>query len=268
MKYTYLGVKVFPGRILEGFLPPTPPLMLLFPSPVKVGISASQAFVLRSVDKLRGLSDAETKLSGRAVLLFPVTVAESKSGSRAVPLPEYEPTGTGKPGPATACEISVLLSKMRFSFCMGSSSVPAALELGIAEEVPVPLASLETCMTGVLLVVIKRSETDAEGTTLFPPGTSGCKPEPVTACGILLLLSKLEFSPSKGSLIWSLGVPAILELGIAEEVSVPLASLEACMTILLPVVIEKSETDTEGTALFRDTEDKVSLTYRHLRCSK
>lgn len=86
--------------------------MLLFP--VKVGTFAAQVFMLRSMDKLTSLSDAETKLGGRAVLLFPVAVAESKSGSRAVPLPEYEPTGTCKPGPVTVCEISVLWSKLEF----------------------------------------------------------------------------------------------------------------------------------------------------------
>lgn len=152
----------------------------------------------------------------------------------------------------------MLWSKLEFSLSKGSQSqslgVPAALELGIV-EVPVLLASLEASMTGLLPIEL---ETDTEGTTLFPPGT--CKPGAVTACGISVLLSKLEFSLSKGSLIRSLGVPAALELGIAEEVPVLLASLEACMT----VVIEKSESDREGTMLFADTEDKVSLTYRHL----
>ena len=70
----YLGVEVFPGRILVGFLPPTPPLMLLFP--VAVGTFAAKASVLRSesIDKLTSLSVAVSKSGSMTVLLFPVTV--------------------------------------------------------------------------------------------------------------------------------------------------------------------------------------------------
>jgi hypothetical protein len=60
---------------------------------------------------------------------------------------------------------------------------------------------------------------------------------------------------------------ATLELGIVEEVSALLASLEARMRVLPPVAIERSESeteDTEATMLFRDTEDKGFLTYRQL----
>ena len=58
---------------------------------------------------------------------------------------------------------------------------------------------------------------------------------------------------------------AALELGIVEEVSALLSSLEARMRVLPPVAIERSETeDTEATMLFRDTEDKGFLTYHQL----
>jgi len=236
-------------------LPPTPPLMLLFPA--AVGIFAAKVLVLCSIDKLTSLSVAESRSGSMAVLLFPVTVgtfvakafvlcsidveeptdlsvAKSKSGSRAVPPPEYEPTGTCEPGPTNgggavpACEISVLLSKLEFSLSGGSPrssndvvdtsvialatalelgiALAAALELGIAEVVVVPLASLEVC---------------------------------------------IRVSASV----------AALELGIAEVV---LASLEVCMRVLLPVVIELEREDPEATTLFRDTasdaEDKVFST--------
>lgn len=253
----YLGVKVFPGRILEGFLPPTPPLALLFP--VADGIFAAKPLELCSIGKLTRLSVAESKSGSMAVLLFPVTVgtfvakafvlcsidveeeseeptglsvAESKSGNRLFP-PEYEPMGTCEPRPMngavtaiTACEISVLLSKLEFSLSGGSPrllsndvidtsvvALAAALELGVAEVVLVPLASLEVCMRVSASV-------------------------------------------------------AASELGIEEVVLVLLASLEVCMRVLLPVVIESEREDTETTTLSRDTasdaEDKVFTTYHQL----
>src|SRR5208282_5097379 len=99
-------------------------------------------------------------------------VAESKSGGRTVPPPEYEPTGTCEPGPmngaVTACEISVLLPKLEFSLSGGSPrssgnnvvdtsviALGATLGLGIAEVVLVLLASLEVCMRVSASVVIE-----------------------------------------------------------------------------------------------------------------
>jgi hypothetical protein len=254
----YLGVKVFPGRILEGFLPPTPPLALLFP--VADGIFAAKALELCSIGKLTRLSVAESKSGSMAVLLFPVTVgtfvakafvlcsidveeeseeptglsvAESRSGSRAVPPPEYEPTGTCEPGPMNgavtaiiACEISVLLSKLQFSLSRGS---PRSLSNDVTDTSVVALAgALELGIAEVVLV-------------------------PLASLEVCMRVSASVTAS---------------ELGIEEVVLVLLASLEVCMRVLLPVVIESEREDTEATTLSRDTasdaEDKVFTTYHQL----
>ena len=121
----YLGVKVFPGRILAGFLLPTPPFMLLsflvtvgpfavkafalpfidrptglsgsravslFPVAVGTGTFAVKAFVLSSIDRMTGLYVTECRLGSKAVSLFPGTVG-TFSVKAFVPPSVDRPTG-------------------------------------------------------------------------------------------------------------------------------------------------------------------------------